>query len=140
MDKNRLRRYQAIVRERDQLGQQIAALVDTLEAPKTAKLSSTPEGSKPEGSALESLVVKKLELVALYQAKQAELIEEQVAIEHAIDSLEPTARTLLRYKYIKGLKWEDICERMAYSWRQIHRLHGNALAALKAKEEKEQTI
>lgn len=35
---------------------------------------------------------------------------------------------VLFYRYIKGLDWWEIAEKMNYSERQIHRIHGNALA------------
>lgn len=38
-----------------------------------------------------------------------------------------TEGTLLRYRYIMGLKWEDIAVKMGYTWQHIHRLHGRAL-------------
>ncbi len=38
---------------------------------------------------------------------------------------------LLRYRYINGMKWEDIAERMDICWRYVMRLHGKALAHLK---------
>ena len=36
-------------------------------------------------------------------------------------------RVLLRMRYVDGLTWEQIAEEMHYSWRQIVRMHGNAL-------------
>ena len=35
---------------------------------------------------------------------------------------------VLFYRYIKGMEWYEIAEAMGYSERQIHRIHGNALA------------
>lgn len=35
---------------------------------------------------------------------------------------------VLFYRYIKGLEWWEIAQKMGYSERQIHRYHGNALA------------
>lgn len=34
----------------------------------------------------------------------------------------------LFYRYIKGMDWWEIAEKMKYSERQVHRLHGKALA------------
>ena len=38
-----------------------------------------------------------------------------------------TERLLMRYRYIHGLKWEEIAVKMEYSWKQIHRIHAKAL-------------
>ena len=35
---------------------------------------------------------------------------------------------VLFYRYIKGMEWYEIAETMSYSERQIHRIHGKALA------------
>ena len=46
----------------------------------------------------------------------------------AIDKLpEESERTVLRYRYLCGMTWAKIAERMNYEVRQIYRLHGRAL-------------
>lgn len=74
------------------------------------------------------------ELLARYEALLSDLAAEQLAIEQAIESLEPTARMLMRYRYIDGRKWEEICLLMSYSWRQVHRLHAAALEELRGEQ------
>lgn len=50
-------------------------------------------------------------------------------VEAAINSLEDTReQDVLFYRYIKGLAWWEIAERVDYSERQVHRFHGRALA------------
>jgi len=41
---------------------------------------------------------------------------------------------VLFYRYIKGMEWYEIAETMSYSERQIHRIHGKALAHLELPE------
>lgn len=36
-------------------------------------------------------------------------------------------KDVLMYRYIKLMKWEDICVKMEYSWKHIHRIHSSAL-------------
>ena len=36
-------------------------------------------------------------------------------------------KEVLMYRYIKLMKWEDICVQMNYSWKHIHRIHSKAL-------------
>ena len=36
-------------------------------------------------------------------------------------------KDVLFYRYIKGLDWWEIADKMGYSERQVHRFHGNAL-------------
>jgi hypothetical protein len=39
--------------------------------------------------------------------------------------------TFIRFHYIKGRIWEEVCIEMAYSWMQAHRIHAKALEKLK---------
>ena len=38
---------------------------------------------------------------------------------------------VLRLRYIRGLKWEEVAVEMGYSWKQIHRIHSSALTNFK---------
>lgn len=40
-------------------------------------------------------------------------------------------KDVLVYRYIKLMKWEDICVKMNFSWRRVHYIHSNALKNLK---------
>ena len=49
-------------------------------------------------------------------------------IEEKIASVKDGTRALiLRYRYIDGMRWEDISEELNYSWRNIHYMHKKAL-------------
>ena len=39
-------------------------------------------------------------------------------------------KDVLMYRYIKGLKWEDIAVKMGYSWQWTHKVHAKALKDL----------
>lgn len=132
MTKERLRRYQDIKREQKQLSERLEEVEAVLYSPKSQQPTGMPfSGSQPEGSALENLSNYHMELQERYRAKLEELAAEQLAIEQAIEPLDATYRMLLRYRYIDGLKWEEVCIKMNYSWRQTHYLHGRALQQLR---------
>lgn len=40
-------------------------------------------------------------------------------------------KTVLRYRYVLGIKWEEIAVAMNYSFRRVTQLHGEALSKLK---------
>lgn len=44
-------------------------------------------------------------------------------------------RAVLTYRYLRGYSWEKICIEMNYSWKQVHRIHSNALANFKTEED-----
>jgi len=62
----------------------------------------------------------------IYQA-----IQTQCAIENAINCVEDDRlRLILSYRYIDGMKWENICYEANYSWQWVHKLHKKALETI----------
>lgn len=135
MTKARLRNYRNIRKEQEQLKGRLEELETALYYPKIPHLTDMPGGGKPEGNHQEDLAIHHIELQALYNAKLAELRAEQLEIEKAIDVLEPTSRMLMRYRYLDGLSWEEVCVRMNYSWTQTHDYHSKALQKLRELED-----
>lgn len=130
MIKERLRNYANLKEEREQLRRQLEELEATLYYPKIQRLNGMPSAPSKENT-LELMVARHVELQEKYAAKIAEMTAEMIQLEAAIEKLEPTARMLLRYRYMDGLKWEEVCVRMNYSWMQTHRIHAAALNQLK---------
>lgn len=129
MTKERLRNYAILKEERNQLRRQLEELEAALYYPKIQRLNGMPSAPSKE-NALELMVAHHAELQEKYEAKIAEMNAEMLFVETAIENLEPTARMLLRYRYLECLKWEEVCVKMNYSWMQTHRIHANALKQL----------
>ncbi|MCQ4788753.1 DUF1492 domain-containing protein [Blautia obeum] len=64
---------------------------------------------------------ERLERVRCYQK-----IERQIRQMENEDEQE-----VLRLRYIKGLKWEEVALKMNYSRKQVHRIHSSALKSFK---------
>ena len=135
MTKERLRRYQVIKKEREQLLRQLEEVESALYSPKAQVMSDMPRTPSPVGNPQEALAIHHIELQERYREKLEELAAEQLAIEEAIETLDPQRRMLLRYRYIDGLKWEEVCVQMSYSWTQTHFHHGEALKQLRKEVE-----
>lgn len=133
MTKERLKNYQVIKKELQQLKERLLEYEAALYAPKAQRLNGMPSAPS-KGNAMEDMAVRHMQLQALYRRRCDELTAELLAIEAAIETLDPTARILCRYRYIDGLSWEQVCERMNYSWSQAHYLHRHALDTLRAGE------
>ena len=129
MTKERLRNYAILKEERNQLRRQLEELEAALYYPKIQRLNGMPSAPSKE-NALELMVARHAELQEKYEAKIAEMNAEMLFVETAIEKLGPTARMLLRYRYLECLKWEEVCVKMNYSWMQTHRIHANALNQL----------
>lgn len=138
MTKEELQKYGAICAERKWVDTELEEIRAILYGTQGPQLSGLPRTSVRRRSALEGKVANHTselkELESYYEELGADLLRQQLAIEKAIDGLEPTARLLLRHRYIEGMKWEEICVAMSYSWRQAHRLHAEALRELEGVE------
>ena len=139
MTKERLRRYVEIKKEARQIRDKIEEIESRLYSPKGQLLTGMPSAPSHEGGTItESLIDRHAQLIQMYQAHLVRLDEEQLAIETAIASLtDPTARRLMRYRYLDGLKWEEICVLINYEWSRTHEIHGMALKLLKEQEKPE---
>ena len=67
----------------------------------------------------------------LYREKLTELVDGQLRIEKALESLNPTERELIRLRYIDGADWTEVAATINYEWAQTHRVHARALAKIK---------
>ena len=129
MTEAELKEYINIKRERDQLRDMLDEIEATLYHPKIQHMTGMPSNVS-DGNRQEDLIFKHIDLQERYRAKIEELAARQLEVEKAIDALLPPHRMLLRYRYIDGLTWEQVSDRIHYSWRQTHRLHREALQML----------
>ncbi|MEZ3453344.1 MAG: hypothetical protein K1W17_03135 [Oscillospiraceae bacterium] len=92
------------------------------------------DGSKPvpRGNVTESAVLRVMELEERLAKEIDELTEKRREIECAVGAVpDEVQREVLTRRYLLYQKWEVIAEEMCYSERQIFRIHGTALRALK---------
>ncbi|MEE0393009.1 MAG: hypothetical protein UDQ47_04155 [Ruminococcus sp.] len=114
---------------------QIETLVQTLRADarstKAVCYNHEPK-SKGEPVAAVQRYIEQLEtLSALYETKKADLMQDVITVEQAIFTLPSELRMLMRARYILGMKWEVINEKMCISESTSKRMHRKALQLLK---------
>ena len=132
MTKTQLRAYKDLRRERDHLARMIDDIEAVMYGPRAVRMDGMPRGGSASGGGpTEELATRHLDLVRQYTEKVDQLTDRLAEIEQAIEVLDPCERTLIRLHYIEGLIWEEVCIKMSYSWRQIHRIHAKALEKLK---------
>lgn len=124
MTKDDLRRYGNIQRELADIAKRLKALEESKGCHGMAYDDSPHQRGDP-------LSEKKDALEQLYRRKQCVLLEEQAAVENAIDVLPPELRRLMRLRYLDGLTCEQVCVELPCSWDTFHRWHRKALAMLK---------
>lgn len=60
--------------------------------------------------------------------KKYNRLQKQQEIRNRIEKMEDeNEKDVLTYRYLRGMKWEDIAVKMGYSWRRIHYIHSKAL-------------
>lgn len=138
MTKEQLQAYRDIKKEHDHLAKKIDQLEEAMYGPRSQRMDGMPRSGPGENYVLEERMDEKTELLELLRGKVQELAKAMIDIEHAINKLEPRERRLVRLHYFDGLTWEQVAVEMDYSWRQVHRIHGDALAKLKEEEEAKQ--
>ena len=88
-----------------------------------------PKGSKQ--SDLSEYVVRLDNLIKKLKEERFEKIKLMDDILYHISLLEDKdEQRVLKLRYIKGLKWEEIEEALGYSHRSVHRLHNKSLQHL----------
>ena len=76
----------------------------------------------------DSGIVNKMNKIIEMEKDLNELCNFQIELSQMIDTIENTnERVVLRLRYILNQSWEEIAEKMGYTLRQIHRIHGNAI-------------
>lgn len=131
--KRKLNSYRDLRAEHQQIRDELQQLEGVIGSPSGPNLDGMPR-SPGVSNPVERLTIRHIGLEQRYRAQLDGLIAGQAEIEDLIEGLEPTERRLARFRYIDGLSWEKVCDKMNYSWRQTHRIHGRMLDKLVAAE------
>lgn len=67
------------------------------------------------------------------QERADEAVKEKNAIIEMIKSVPGMEGNVLHFRYVDGLIWEDICERLFYSWSGVFKCHNKALIMVQEK-------
>lgn len=130
MTKKELQEYRWIKRNIQRLEDRLLEL-ETEATKQTTQLTQDPiSGSgynKDRMTDVVAMIIPVRDRINQQLEKSYELV---VKIEKAIETLPEREKYLVRARYIDGVAWERICVDMGYSWRQVHRIHSDALKML----------
>ena len=128
-----LRGARTINRQLGELDERIERLRAKVEAGRMSSITGMPRGGDSDWT---KTVDRLIELERYYNARERELVDRKMAIHAVIDQVDDARmRELLELRYIDGMTWEAVAERMGYSTRQVTRLHGYALRMVRVPEE-----
>mgnify|MGYP001279557539 FL=1 len=131
MTKKELLAYRSIKKELNDLEKRIEELRKDARSPKGISYSDMPRGRSEPIPSQQRYIEQLEKLSDLYEERKAKLVETQIAIERAISSLPSELRLLMQYRYIDGMRWEEIAEIMHISIGTFHNWHNKALLLLK---------
>ena len=127
--KEYLRSYQKAVRREQEILDEIQQLRMDKMFPSVVN-DGMPKSNKY--SDLAEYVVKVAELMEKLKNERFEKIKLMDDILYSISLLQnEDEQKVLKLRYIKGLKWEEVALGMNYKWAQMHRIHSRALKNLK---------
>lgn len=129
MTKEELKSYKYINTELQYIKKQIKFLSEDIRSTKGVCYDDTPCSSSSV-VAVQRYIEKLEELSELYEKKKTELVAFQIRIEQSIASLPPDLRVLMQYRYIDGMKWEDVNNMMYISETKSKNMHRKALKML----------
>lgn len=97
----------------------------------TSSVSGMPKGGN-QGDRLQLAVDRICELEERLNGKIDAAVKRRKEMEAAITTVEDrTLQLILRYKYIDDMHWDEIAEKIHYSFRHTTKLHGKALTQIK---------
>ena len=103
----------------------------------TTTLTPTPHSAAQNVHRIEDVIIKMLDLESEVNASIDGLVDTKREIMKTVQCLPITEhRTLLELRYICGKTWEEIAQRMQYSVRNVHLIHGAALREVDAQRKK----
>jgi len=138
MTKEQLRKYLDLKEELEDITVRKEEIETKLYGPKAQRLTGMPsaQGDAVQSDRNEELIEERKKVLKQYRSVEIRLEVELLEIENAIETIpDPKARKLLRLKYIDGLDWVEVCDRIGYEWAQTHRIHAEALRILAQKKE-----
>ena len=114
-----------------QCKEQIEELEASMDGLKAQNFDGMPKSSSG-GFRSDDKIIELSEKIEKFWKKiiilKLEEIDKRDEIFDAINQVkDPRAQVLLGYRYLDGLKWEEICVKMNYTWQWVHKLHIKAL-------------
>lgn len=123
--KEYLNRYKNAVKKYNSLQEQEERIRAEM-GPGAIEYSGMPKAHKKTD--LSDYMVRLEKILYKIADKKREMQEIRLEIEDKITDIDDGIQSRVLYlRYIRFLKWKDICVEIGYSWRQVHRAHSQAL-------------
>lgn len=135
MTKEELKEYKKIKIELITIEDKLTYLREKKTSIKSQIINDMPTSSKSELDRLGELLEEIEKVINLYFNKKKKLLKKLYKIEKSIYVLDELERTVIRYVYFEGKRFEEISCIINYSYRTVRRLHKSAIDKLEVREE-----
>ena len=127
-----LKGYVDAEKEHQQLIEMLETIKEKMYGASAQKITDMPKASGYNNDKFDNYIITLESYTERININLDKLQKQRLYIENCINMLDNTTqRMIMRYRYIEGLRWEEVCVKMNYGWRQTHRLHTNALKNIK---------
>lgn len=125
-------RYQEAKKDLVTIDLQYQELVAEQESTGAIEYHAMPGGSGGGNKDLSGYMVKREAVINKYLKARYKKIQIGIEVRNAINALGTAEeRQMMTMRYMMGMKWEEICDKMHMSWMQVvNRLHSKALEEL----------
>lgn len=125
---DKLKQYRYAKSKQDDLWNQIISINSQVMSAKGQIIDDMPKSTIPEFDKIGKAIEKVEELTNMYFDQMKVAVQAQIEIESMINSLsDEREQRIIRLKYIDGLTFEKIAVKMDYVYRQILRIHKEAI-------------
>lgn len=130
MTKQQLQEYYWLKKNIKKLEEKLLELETEAKRVTTVYTKTKSSGKGSSKDRLGEIVAKIVDVQDQINELTVKAYEQAMAIEKAIIALPNRERYLIRLRYIDCLSWYEIMDEMHYSWKQVHRIHVEALRLL----------
>jgi DNA repair exonuclease SbcCD ATPase subunit len=134
VDKERLKEYKWLMENIQELEDRLLEIDTTLQKI-TSSMGADRVQTTPDPDKWTELLHQKMQVQKKINKELEKAYKEMGYIEEVINDLPQREKRLMRLRYIHCKKWEEICTIMNYEWRQVHRIHSDALGKIGRREE-----
>ena len=127
---NNLIQYRDVKKEIEHIEEEIKRLETRMYGPRVSIISDMPGAPRSNADQIGNNLIKLEMLRERYKNTLEELCDQQLKIENMIEQFEPLERDLIRYRYVDGLKWNEVFKKIGYGQRQTFRIHEKIIEKL----------
>lgn len=119
-------------KEAEEMAERVRELEAAATDPKAVVITGMPSGSDGQNHA-DDKIIRYMDFMNMYADKMVTLWEQIESVEQMIDQLDPLERRILRMRYVDGMDYYDIADKVNYSIQHLYLIRARAIEKLEDK-------